>query len=244
MQMVCPAGNAVLTPDARGFYQVTLGVRELPQAAAATLHWAWNASRGSDDSRRGRGRWATTRPGPAPCKTTDLRPGRSAAQLPSDWIKLMDNVSGLEVAYFDARLNGWVDRWTDPRALPNLVRVRLGTKVGHEEPYEIVERVPGGGDPARGAQSPTTRAAPNFNTPGGTTPPGLGGKTGLPSRRAGLAQFHPAPAAPEHVGSPPVLTFPALRPTAPATASRGVSESSLQPGSYSLPRADPGQHRH
>ena len=27
MQMVCPAGNAVLTPDARGFYQLTLDLQ-------------------------------------------------------------------------------------------------------------------------------------------------------------------------------------------------------------------------
>ena len=73
---------------------------------------------------------------------------------------LMDNVRSLEIAYFDARLNGWVDKWTDQSLLPNLVRVRL-TLAGSDAPLEVVERVPGGGvsklPPANLPVNPITR---------------------------------------------------------------------------------------
>ena len=138
MQMVCPAGNAVLTPDARGFYQITLDLREIPRGSG---HFAlgmerqpWTDDDDDDDD-------DDDTPA-AKTKATDLRPGRT--NLPSDWVMLMDNVKSLEIAYFDARLNGWVDKWTDATMLPNLVRVRLAIG-GDDRPMEIVERVPGGG---------------------------------------------------------------------------------------------------
>ena len=138
MQMICPAGNALLTPDARGFYQVTLDLREVPRGSG---HFAmgmerqpWTDDDDDDDD-------DDTTPA-AKTKATDLRPGRT--NLPSDWVMLMDNVKGLEIAYFDARLNGWVDKWTDQSMLPNLVRVRL-SMLGNDQPLEIVERIPGGG---------------------------------------------------------------------------------------------------
>ena len=134
LQMVCPAGNAVLTPDAKGYYQITLDLREFPRGSD---HWSlgmertpWNDDDDDDDE-------DTIKPNSALLQT-----GRQ--QLPSDWVRLMDNVSSLEVAYFDSRLNGWVDKWTDQSNLPNLVRVRV-TLAGNSTPYEMVERVPGGG---------------------------------------------------------------------------------------------------
>ena len=42
------------------------------------------------------------------------------------WIPLIDNVTSLEIRYFDARLNVWVERWTDANTLPRLVRVTVG----------------------------------------------------------------------------------------------------------------------
>ncbi len=140
LQLVCPAGNAVLTPDAKGYYQVTLDLRETPRGSD---HWAlglertpWADDDDDDDD-------DTVKP-----NSPDSFKGRP--QLPSDWVRLMDNVTGLEIAYFDARLNGWVDKWTDQASLPNLVRLRVSL-VGNSVPYEIVERVPGGGI-AKGVQ--------------------------------------------------------------------------------------------
>jgi prepilin-type N-terminal cleavage/methylation domain-containing protein len=42
------------------------------------------------------------------------------------WIPLIENVRSLQVRYFDARLNVWVERWTDTQALPRLVKVIVG----------------------------------------------------------------------------------------------------------------------
>lgn len=42
------------------------------------------------------------------------------------WVPLIDNVTSLEIRYFDARLNVWVERWTDANTLPRLVRVTVG----------------------------------------------------------------------------------------------------------------------
>jgi prepilin-type N-terminal cleavage/methylation domain-containing protein len=42
------------------------------------------------------------------------------------WIPLITDVRTLQVRYFDARLNVWVERWTDTQALPQLVKVIVG----------------------------------------------------------------------------------------------------------------------
>ncbi len=143
LQMICPAGNAVLTPDAKGFYQISLDLREIPRNSG---HFALGLERqpwtddddddDDDDNQTTAAKLAATVAGAGA--------GAARSQLPSDWVLLMDNVKGLEIAYFDARLNGWVDKWTDQSILPNLVRVRLSI-LGESAPYEIVERVPGGG---------------------------------------------------------------------------------------------------
>lgn len=136
LQMVCPAGNAVLTPDAKGYYQIGLDLREIPRGSG---QWAlgmertpWTDDDDDDDDDDNAVKPKTSAPGA-------LRP-----VLPSDWVKLMDRVNGLEIMYFDARLNDWQDKWTDQANLPNLVRIRVSL-VGNSQPYEIVERVPGGG---------------------------------------------------------------------------------------------------
>lgn len=176
MQIVCPAGNALLTPDAKGFYQVTLDLRETPRGSG---HFALGLEREpwTDDDDDDDDDDATIKP--------DLAvPHAAHAALPSDWVQLMDNVQSLEIAYFDARLNGWVDKWTDTSLLPNLVRVRL-TPAGTEAPYEIVERVPGGGI-AKSTLPTSVQArfnngirpqtgvpvAPNGGGPGSQIPPG------------------------------------------------------------------------
>ena len=137
MQIICPSGNGLLTPDARGYYQITLVLREIPRGSGKMVlglerePWVDDADDDDDDNDG----TATVKNG----KLTNV-----AEKLPSDWIPLLPDVQQLEIAYFDARLNAWVDRWTDSVMLPNLVRVRLTMGQG-QAPYEIVERVPNGG---------------------------------------------------------------------------------------------------
>ncbi|MBV9657436.1 MAG: prepilin-type N-terminal cleavage/methylation domain-containing protein, partial [Verrucomicrobia bacterium] len=58
-----------------------------------------------------------------------------------DWTPLLSGVASLEITYFSARLNGWLPRWTDANALPDLVRVSLSfIDVG--EDYETTLHVP------------------------------------------------------------------------------------------------------
>ena len=42
------------------------------------------------------------------------------------WVPLIDNVTSLQIRYFDVRLNTWVERWTDNGTLPRLVKVSVG----------------------------------------------------------------------------------------------------------------------
>lgn len=139
LQMICPSGNALLTPDAKGLYQVTLMIREIPRGSGKMVlglqRQPWTDDDDDDDE--------DNPSGASSLKTSSLNPAQ--AKLPADWVTLMDGVSAIEMAYFDSRLNGWVDRWTDSGALPNLVRVRLTLGSNGVPPYEIVLRVPGGG---------------------------------------------------------------------------------------------------
>jgi len=42
------------------------------------------------------------------------------------WIPLIEDIRSFQVRYFDARLNVWVERWTDTQVLPRLVKVTIG----------------------------------------------------------------------------------------------------------------------
>jgi prepilin-type N-terminal cleavage/methylation domain-containing protein len=136
MQLICPSGNALLTPDAKGFYQITFVLREVPRGSGKLVlgmeRQPWTDDDDDDDDDDS-----------AAAKTASKRTA-AAEKLPSDWIPLLPGVQQLEIAYFDARLNAWVDRWTDQSMLPNLVRFRLAMGPG-QAPYELVERVPNGG---------------------------------------------------------------------------------------------------
>ena len=60
------------------------------------------------------------------------------------WIPLIENVRSFQVRYFDARLNVWVERWTDPQVLPRLVKVIVG-RSDADVPWEAiiaVQRMP------------------------------------------------------------------------------------------------------
>lgn len=41
------------------------------------------------------------------------------------WVPLFRDVDELEIRYFDARQNAWVEKWADPGAMPAVVRFRI-----------------------------------------------------------------------------------------------------------------------
>jgi prepilin-type N-terminal cleavage/methylation domain-containing protein len=53
------------------------------------------------------------------------------------WIPLIENVRSFQVRYFDARLNVWVERWTDTQVLPRLVKVIIG-RSDADVPWEAI----------------------------------------------------------------------------------------------------------
>ena len=53
------------------------------------------------------------------------------------WIPLIENVRSLEIRYFDARLNVWVEKWTDTRVLPQLVKLTIG-RSDAAAPWEVI----------------------------------------------------------------------------------------------------------
>ncbi len=57
------------------------------------------------------------------------------------WLHLLDHVDGLEIMYFDSRLNAWLEKWTDQSALPSLVRIRVWRN-GANSPAEAILMLP------------------------------------------------------------------------------------------------------
>ena len=57
------------------------------------------------------------------------------------WLRLMGNVNALEIRYFDPRLNAWLEKWSDAKARPALVRIRI-LREGDAAPYESIIRLP------------------------------------------------------------------------------------------------------
>ena len=53
------------------------------------------------------------------------------------WIPLIENVQSMQVRYFDARLNVWVERWTDNGTLPRLVKVTI-SRSDTAAPWEAI----------------------------------------------------------------------------------------------------------
>ena len=54
---------------------------------------------------------------------------------------LIPDVAALEIRYFDARLNAWIERWNDQNTRPSLIRVRIWRKAD-DVPTETVLRLP------------------------------------------------------------------------------------------------------
>src|SRR5947199_4228131 len=54
------------------------------------------------------------------------RQDSAISDVNESWVPLIDNVSYLEIRYFDVRLNTWVERWKDAAALPRMVKITVG----------------------------------------------------------------------------------------------------------------------
>jgi prepilin-type N-terminal cleavage/methylation domain-containing protein len=59
----------------------------------------------------------------------------------ADWVPLLQNVDGMMIRYWDARLNQPVDKWVDQAARPSFVMLSIW-RGGDPMPYEAVLTVP------------------------------------------------------------------------------------------------------
>ncbi|HEY1769492.1 MAG TPA: type II secretion system protein GspJ [Chthoniobacterales bacterium] len=109
MTWICPAGPGLFTRYATGEYEVTLRLRPIPRSNFMEL---------------GVARESTDEDAPA-------------GQKNPAWVPLMEDVSAMEIRYFDPRLNGWVDRWTDQSTLPHLVRISIN-RANTAAPWQAV----------------------------------------------------------------------------------------------------------
>jgi hypothetical protein len=109
MTWVCSAGPGVLTRYAPGDFKVDLRLR--PHAAKSTQLDLGILRRPNDDE--------------------------DETETHETWVELIDNVTSLQIRYFDPRLNAWVQRWTDTITLPRLVRLVIGRRDARV-PEEIV----------------------------------------------------------------------------------------------------------
>lgn len=50
----------------------------------------------------------------------------AVSDVNESWVPLIEDVSSLQIRYFDVRLNTWVERWTDAGTLPRLVKLTVG----------------------------------------------------------------------------------------------------------------------
>jgi hypothetical protein len=53
------------------------------------------------------------------------------------WVPLIQNVSSLEIAYFDPNANTWLPRWPGGNRMPSLVKVSVG-RPDTADPWEAV----------------------------------------------------------------------------------------------------------
>ncbi len=53
------------------------------------------------------------------------------------WVPLIEDVHSVQIRYFDARLNVWVERWTDTVTLPRLVKLVV-QRTDVPTPWEVI----------------------------------------------------------------------------------------------------------
>lgn len=58
-----------------------------------------------------------------------------------NWLSLIKPAAGLEIRYYDDRINAYIERWTDINRRPSLVRVRMW-RTADGQPIEAVLPVP------------------------------------------------------------------------------------------------------
>lgn len=63
------------------------------------------------------------------------------ARQEANWLPLMPKIHALEIRYYDARTQSWVERWSDQTTRPSIVRMQLW-RVADEEPFEMNIPVP------------------------------------------------------------------------------------------------------
>ena len=93
---ICSAGPGLLTRYASGDFVVTLRMRENKSVSG----------------------------------TYDLGLSRKAREeldqeSAESWLPLIQGIRGIQIRYFDPRLNSWVERWTDTSTLPRLVKLDI-----------------------------------------------------------------------------------------------------------------------
>lgn len=98
VRWVCGAGPGLMTRYAAGDYSVALRLQ--PEKNNGDRYDLGLLRKAKDDS--------------------------ALTNVNESWIPLIENVRTLEVRYFDARLNVWVERWTDTGTLPRLVKLTIG----------------------------------------------------------------------------------------------------------------------
>src|SRR5207244_10699379 len=109
VRWICSAGPGLMTRYAAGDFVVSLGLQ--------------SAKRDSDRLDLGFLR-----------KPKD---DSSLTNVNESWIPLIEDVRSLQVRYFDARLNVWVERWTDTGTLPRLVKVTVN-RSDSAAPWEAI----------------------------------------------------------------------------------------------------------
>lgn len=106
---ICSAGPGLLTRYASGQYRVSLSLRP--------------ADKKSDRLDLG----LLRRP----------QGGANLTKSNESWIRLIPNITTLQIRYFDSRLNAWVQRWPDAGTLPRMVKVTL-TAAAEKVPRQFI----------------------------------------------------------------------------------------------------------
>lgn len=95
---ICSAGPGVMTRYAAGDYRATLRLR--PHAESSNSFELGILRKPKEDV--------------------------ALSHVHESWVRLIDNVTSLQIRYFDPRLNTWVQRWADTVTLPRLVKLVIG----------------------------------------------------------------------------------------------------------------------
>jgi|SRR5947209_2847182 len=108
VRWICSAGPGLMTRYAAGDYVVSLRVQSAKEGNGFQLGLL---RRPQDDS--------------------------SQTNATESWVPLIEEVRGLQIQYFDPRLNVWVQKWTDTGTLPRLVKVTID-RADASVPWEAI----------------------------------------------------------------------------------------------------------